>query len=72
MVRCGGSDTRPFRIQVLQKPGSTKGVEEAMMLDMDKDGDLDRADMDVIMQILRKHYGASGWPFTYILWRGVE
>jgi hypothetical protein len=43
-----------------------------MMLDMDKDGDLDRADMDVIMQILRKHYGASGWPFTYILWRGVE
>ncbi len=38
-----------------------------MMLDMDRDGDFDRADADIILQIIHEDYGSSGWPFRYVL-----
>lgn len=43
-----------------------------MKLDLDRDGDFDRADMDIVIKILKKDYGKSGWPFIYILKKHIR
>ena len=43
-----------------------------MMLDLDADGDFDRTDIDIFINIVKDDYPASGWGFTYILRRGIE
>jgi hypothetical protein len=43
-----------------------------MKLDLDMDGDFDRNDIDIFINIVKQYYPASGWGFTYILRRPAD